>query len=262
MDLGIKGRRALVMGASKGLGRAIADSLAEEGVALVVSGRGQESLDRAAAELRALGAPAAHGIPADVANPADMDRLAEEAVRLLGGVDILVLNHGGPPPGTATEVTEAQLAEWFPRMVLHPIRVAMRLLPAMRAQKWGRIVIVGSSGMVEPIPNLAISNTLRGAIVGWSKSLAGEVAGDGVTCNILAPGAILTDRLKETQAGAAAKRGMPVDQVIAERASTIPAKRIGVPAEFGPMGAFLASERAAYVTGTIVRVDGGAVRGH
>ncbi len=261
MDLGLKGRRALVMGASKGLGRAIADSLAEEGASVVVSGRTQASLDQVAADLKARGAAAAHGVPADVASAADLDRLAEEAARLMGGVDILVLNHGGPPPGTATEVSEAQLAEWFPRMVLHPIRIAMRLLPAMRAQRWGRIVLVGSSGMVEPIPTLAISNTLRGAMVGWCKSLAGEVAGDGVTVNILAPGAILTDRSRETAAGAAAKRGVPVETVIDERAATIPARRYGVPAEFGPMGAFLASERGAYVTGTIVRVDGGAVRG-
>ncbi len=260
MDLGLKGKRALVMGASKGLGRAIADSLAGEGVSLVISGRSQASLDAAAAELKARGAPAAFGVPGDVARAEDMDRLADEAVRLLGGVDILVLNHGGPPPGTALEITEAQIAEWFPRIVLHPIRMANRLLPAMRAQKWGRIITVGSTGMVQPIPNLALSNILRASIVGWNKSLSSEVAADNVTCNIIAPGAILTDRQRETQGSIAAKRGIPIEKVMEERASAIPAKRIGVPAEFGPMGAFLASELASYMTGNIIRVDGGAVR--
>lgn len=260
MDLGLAGKRALVMGASKGLGRSIADSLAAEGVALVVSGRDQASLDAVAAELRQAGAAAAHGVPADVAHAADMDRLGDEAVRLLGGVDILVLNHGGPPPGGALEITEAQMLEWFPRIVLHPIRLAMRLLPGMRERRFGRILIVGSTGMVQPIPNLALSNILRAPMVGWSKSLANEVAAEGVTCNILAPGAILTDRTKVTQGGIAQKLGITLEQQLAERAKTIPAGRIATADEFGPMAAFLASPHAAYITGTIQRIDGGLIR--
>jgi len=260
MDLGLKGKRALVMGASKGLGRAIADSLADEGVALVISGRTQASLDVAADALKARGAAAAFGVPADVASAEQIDALGDAAVRLLGGVDILVLNHGGPPPGTALEITEAQLIEWFPKIVLNPIRLATSLLPAMRAQKWGRIVTVGSTGMVQPIPNLALSNILRAAIVGWNKSLSSEVAGDNVTCNILAPGAILTDRQIETQGSMAKKRGITIEEQIKDRATQIPAGRLGVASEFGPMGAFLASQHGAYVTGSIIRVDGGIVR--
>ncbi|WP_237214036.1 SDR family oxidoreductase [Falsiroseomonas oryziterrae] len=260
MDLGIAGKRALVMGASKGLGRSIADALAAEGVALVVSGRDQASLDQVAAELKALGAPAAFGVPADIASAADVDRLADEAVRLLGGVDILVLNHGGPPPCGPLEVTQEQLVEWFPRIVQHPIRIATKLIPGMRSRKYGRVLTVGSTGMEQPIPNLALSNILRGAMVGWNKSVALEVAGDNVTCNILAPGAIMTGRLRETQAGAAKVRGVEVDQVIAERAKTIPAQRIGKPEEFGPLAAFLCSDKGAYITGNILRIDGGMVR--
>ena len=260
MELGLKGKRALVMGASKGLGRAIADSLAAEGVALVISGRDQATLDVAAGELRALGAPAAFGVPADIASAADIDRLADEAVRLLGGVDILVLNHGGPPPAGPLEVTQDQLVEWFPRIVQHPIRIATKLIPAMRARRYGRVLTVGSTGMEQPIPNLALSNILRGAMVGWNKSVALEVAGDNVTCNILAPGAIRTGRLLETQAGVAKVRGVAVDDVIAERAKTIPAQRIGTPDEFGPFAAFLCSDKAAYITGNIMRIDGGLVR--
>jgi 3-oxoacyl-[acyl-carrier protein] reductase len=260
MDLGLKGRRALVMGASKGLGRAIADSLAEEGVALVISGRDQASLDRVAGELKARGAASAKGIPADIASAEQIDALAEGAVAAMGGVDILVLNHGGPPPCHAVDMTQEQLATWFPRIVLHPIRIAMKLLPAMRAQKWGRIITVGSTGMEQPIQNLALSNTLRAAIVGWNKTLSLDVAKDNVTCNIVAPGAIMTDRQTETAAAVAKQRGVGVEEVFAERAASIPAGRIGTPAEFGPMAALLASDKGAYITGSILRVDGGNVR--
>lgn len=261
MDLGLKGRRALVMGASKGLGRSIADALAEEGAALVVSGRDQARLDAAAAELKARGAAAAHGIPADVARGEDMDRLADGAVAALGGVDILVLNHGGPPPCTASEMREEDLVAWFQRIVVSPIRIANRLIPPMRERKWGRVIAVGSTGMQHPIPNLALSNTLRASIWAWLKTLSGEVAKDGVTMNVLAPGSILTDRIIETQTKAAEKKGVPLDDALAEAAREIPAGRIGAPEEFGPTGAFLASDKAAYVTGSMVRVDGGRVRG-
>jgi 3-oxoacyl-[acyl-carrier protein] reductase len=260
MDLGLKGRRALVMGASKGLGRAIADSLAEEGVALVISGRDQASIDRVAKDLVAKGAASAKGIPADIASAEQIDALADGAVAALGGVDILVLNHGGPPPCHAVDMTQEQLSTWFPRIVLHPIRIAMKLLPAMRAQKWGRIITVGSTGMEQPIQNLALSNTLRAAIVGWNKTLSLDVAKDNVTCNIVAPGAIMTDRQTETAASVAKQRGVSMEEVFAERAASIPAGRIGAPAEFGPMAALLASDKGAYITGSIIRVDGGNVR--
>lgn len=261
MDLGLQGRRALVMGASKGLGRSIADALAQEGVSVAISGRSQESLDRVAAELKAMGAPRAVGIPADVAEGAQMDKLADAAVAALGGVDILVLNHGGPPTCTAAEMTQEDLITWFQRIVLSPIRIANRLLPAMRQQKWGRILAVGSTGMVQPLPGLALSNTLRAAIVGWNKTLSAELAGEGITCNILAPGAFATDRTAETLAAAAQKTGKSIEALVAERSAAIPIGRYGEPREFGPMAAFLASDKAAYTTGRIHIIDGGAVRG-
>ncbi len=260
MDLQLRGKRALVMGASKGLGRAVADTLAAEGVSLVASGREQASLDVACAALRELGAPRAVGIPADVASAADMDALADGAITALGGVDIVLLNHGGPPPGTALELTAESLETWFRRIVLSPVQVANRLLPGMRERRWGRIISVGSTGMEQPIPNLALSNVLRAAVVGWNKTLSAEVAGEGITCNILAPGAFRTDRTLETARAAAAKTGGTVEQITAAREKTIPAGRYGEPDEYGPMAAFLASDRASYVTGCIVRLDGGAVR--
>ena len=261
MDLGLKGKRALVMGASKGLGRSIAEALAAEGVALVISGRDQATLDTAAAELKALGAASAVGIPADVARGEDMDRLADGAVAAMGGVDILVLNHGGPPPCTAWEMKEEDLVTWFQRIVVSPIRIAMRLMPAMRERKWGRVIVVGSTGMQHPIPTLALSNTLRASIWAWLKTLSGEVAKDGVTMNVLAPGTILTDRVNQTTTVRAQRLGISFEEALEKAANEIPMERLGTPADFGPMGAFLASDKAGYITGTIIRVDGGRVRG-
>ncbi|GGG24516.1 oxidoreductase [Caldovatus sediminis] len=260
MDLGLKGKRALVMGASRGLGRSIAEALAAEGAALVISGRDQATLDAVAAELKAMGAASASGIPADVARGEDMDRLADGAVAAMGGVDILVLNHGGPPPCTAWEMKEADLVAWFQRIVVSPIRIAMRLMPAMRERKWGRVIVVGSTGMQHPIPTLALSNTLRASVWGWLKTLSGEVAKDGVTMNVLAPGTILTDRVTQTTTVRAQQLGISFEAALEKAAAEIPAGRLGVPADFGPMGAFLASEKAGYITGTMVRVDGGRVR--
>ena len=260
MDLGLEGRRALVMGGGKGLGRAIADALAAEGAALVVSGRTQARLDEAAAALRAAGAASAAGVVADVARSADMDALADAAERAMGGVDILVLNHGGPPPCTASEITEPALQEWFQQIVVSPIRIANRLLPAMRQRGWGRVIVVGSTGIQHPIPTLALSNTLRSAVWGWLKTLSGEVAKDGVTMNILAPGTILTDRVTQTTTKRAQQLNVSYDDALAQAAAEIPAGRLGVPDDYGPMGAFLASEKGAYVTGSMIRVDGGRVR--
>ena len=265
MDLGLKNRRALVMGGTKGLGRSIADALAEEGAALTISGRDQGRLDEAAAALLAKGAASAIGVVADVASGEAMDRLAEASTAAMGGVDILVLNHGGPPQCTASEMTESQLVEWFQHIVVSPIRIANKLLPAMRARGWGRIIVVGSTGMQQPIPTLALSNTLRASIWAWLKTLSGEVAKDGVTMNVLAPGTILTDRTREAAAAAARQRNIGFEEALAERvaeaATQIPAGRVGMPDEYGPMGAFLASDKAGYITGSMIRVDGGRIRG-
>lgn len=250
MDLGLKGKRALVMGASKGLGRGIADALAAEGAQLAVTARTTAAL---------AGAPG-HAIAADVSEPGSMDALADAAVAALGGVDILVLNHGGPPPGLASELDPAVLPAWFARMVVSPVRLATRLLPAMRQRKWGRIITVGSSGMVQPLPAMVLSNMLRAAIVGWNKTLSAEVMADGVTCNILAPGSIRTDRLVELSAARAARQGVEAEALMAQQEAAMPAGRFGRPEEFGAAAAFLASERAAYVSGVIFRVDGANTR--
>jgi 3-oxoacyl-[acyl-carrier protein] reductase len=260
MDLGLKGRRALVMGASKGLGRAIAEALSAEGATVTVASRDEAALKALAEGLSAKNGVPAFAIKADVANEAGMDALADEAVLRMGGVDVLILNHGGPPVGSALDLSLDELKAQFQKMVVAPIRIAMRLLPAMRERKWGRIIAVGSSGMVQPLPNMVLSNTLRAAIVGWNKTLSAEVAADGVTCNILAPGSILTDRSKDTAGLRAKREGITVEEAIRRNTETIPARRYGTPEEYGAVAAFLASEKASYVTGSIIRVDGGNVR--
>lgn len=265
MDLGLRGRRALVMGGTKGLGRSIADALADEGAALVISGRDQGRLDEAATAMRGRGAASAVGVVADVASGDAMDRLAEAAVAAMGGVDILVLNHGGPPQCTASDMTEAALVEWFQHIVVSPIRIARILLPAMRARGWGRVIVVGSTGMQQPIPTLALSNTLRASIWAWLKTLSGEVIKDGVTMNVLAPGTILTDRTRESAAALGRQKNISFEDALTERladaVSQIPAGRVGMPEDYGPMGAFLASDKAGYITGSMIRVDGGRIRG-
>jgi 3-oxoacyl-[acyl-carrier protein] reductase len=265
MELGLKNRRALVMGGTKGLGRAVADALADEGAALVISGRDQGRLDEAAAALKARGAASATGIVADVARGEAMDHLADAATAAMGGVDILVLNHGGPPQCTATEMTEPALVEWFQHIVVSPIRIANRLMPSMRAQGWGRVIVIGSTGMQHPIPNLALSNTLRASIWAWLKTLSGEVAKDGVTMNVLAPGTILTDRTRDSAAALGRQKNISFEDALTERLAEAirltPAGRVGLPEDYGPMGAFLASDKAGYITGSMIRVDGGRIRG-
>lgn len=259
MDLGIEGKRALVLGASKGLGYAVAHALAAEGVIVGVSGssldRAREAADRISGETGSTTA----AFVGDVSDPDNMTRLAEEAVGALGGVDILVNNHGGPPLGFAVDLDEADLVEQFNKMVVSIIRITSLLVPAMVERKWGRVLTIGSSGNVEPLPNMVLSNTLRASIVSYSKTLANEVAKDGVTVNVVAPGTILTDRSRSSNEANAKRRGMTPEEVMAERVAAIPAGRFGDPKEFGAVAAFLASDQASYCTGSVWRVDGGRI---
>ena len=261
MDLGIRGRTALVFGGSKGLGRGCADALAAEGVAVALIARGQEALDRAAGEIAARHGGAVHAFAADLADHDAVLAAVDRAEQALGGrVDVLVNNTGGPPPTGAAGVDPALWLAQFQTMVLSVFRVTDRLLPAMRARHWGRVLTIASTTVIEPIPTLGMSNTLRSALVGWSKTLAGEVARDGVTVNMVLPGRIATDRTAFLDGATAARQGKGADAVQAERAAEIPVGRYGTTDEFGAVAAFLASERAAFVTGSMIRVDGGAVR--
>lgn len=260
MDLGIAGKRALVLAASRGLGKGIAVALAREGADVLLCGRSAETLAANCAAINAEGRGRADWVRADLEDAAFVETVAQAAGDRLGGVDILVNNSGGPKPGATEDMGADVLLAFFQSMVLRQITLANRLLPGMKARGWGRILTVASSGVIEPIPGLALSNTLRPALAGWSKTLAAEVARYGITSNLLLPGSILTDRLVSLDAAAAERSGRSVEAVRAESEATIPAGRYGTVEEFAATAAFLCSQPASYVTGSLIRCDGGAAR--
>ena len=259
MNLGLSGKRALVLGASRGLGGACAKGLVVEGAAVL-------------AVARSLGAPAAwsEGLAQEARDrlswrSCDMGRREEvealaAAVVADGGVDILINNGGGPPPGAALDVTPDQWTASFEAMATHLFLLAQRLVPGMIERGFGRVLTIASSGVEQPIPNLALSNGVRAAVIGWSKTLASEVAARGVTVNVVLPGRIHTDRVDQLDAAAAVRQGRSVEEVATASRATIPASRYGAPEEFADVVTFLASPRASYVTGAKIRVDGGLIR--
>ncbi|WP_341895438.1 SDR family oxidoreductase [Ferrovibrio terrae] len=260
MDLGLTGKRALVLGSSRGLGAAVARTLAREGATVIAAARSvQDTKAWIAAEAPDVAVRlSAHAL--DLSDRASVDALAD-AVLAQAGVDILVNNSGGPPPGAAAEIALELWQTQFAAMAGHLFHLSGRLLPPMLARGWGRIITIASSGIEQPIPNLALSNGLRMAVLGWSKTLAAEVAPKGVTVNLVLPGRIHTDRVDQLDQAAASKQGKSRDDVAKASQAAIPMGRYGRPEEFADAVAFLASERAGYITGTKLRVDGGMIRG-
>ncbi len=257
MDLGLRGKRALVLGASRGLGAAVARLLATEG-AVVVAGSRSGTIGWAGA----LDSDTGARVEAVTVDVSDRTGLSQAIAALLarGPIDILVNNSGGPPPGATQTVEAAQWERHFTGMAANLFEATRLILPGMIARGWGRVISIASSGIQQPIPNLAISNAIRASVLGWSKTLAAEVAAHGVTVNVLLPGRIHTDRVDELDAAAAARSGSDVKSVAAVSAASIPAGRYGTPEEFAAAAAFLASVQASYITGSQIRVDGGAIR--
>lgn len=255
MKTGLEGKRALVLGASKGLGFGIAQGLAEEGVRVAIASRTLEGSKGAADKIGKGVLP----FICDTGKVEEVDALVKAVTAAFGGVDILVLNSGGPPPGKAQGVSSDQWRLSFDAMFVNLVRITDQLLPGMIERKFGRIISVISSGVIQPIPNLAISNAIRPALVGWGKTLASEVAASGVTVNAIAPGRIATDRLKQLDAANAERTGRSIEEVAAAARAGIPAGRYGEIEEFAAAAVFLASERASFMTGSILRVDGGQI---
>jgi 3-oxoacyl-[acyl-carrier protein] reductase len=246
MDLGLDGRTAIVTGASAGMGLAIAEGLAREGADVVMLGRRADLLAEHAARIGAL------AVPGDITRPDDLDRVVAAAVDTYGGIDVLVLNGGGPPAGSATAVTP-EAVEAAVALLLTPfIGLVTRCLAHLRASGRGRIVAIESVSVREPVVDLALSNAVRPGVVGWLKTLAREVAADGVTVNTIAPGRIDTDRLRALYGS---------DGPTPRDLALIPMGRLGSPAEIAAVACFLASDAASYVTGTVVPVDGGLLHG-
>ena len=245
MDLGLRGRTAIVCGASAGIGLACAESLAAEGANVAMLARRRDVLER---EAERLGALAVRG---DVTNARHLAQLVERTLEAFGGIDILVLSSGGPPRTRALDVSEEQVEEAVGLLLLPAIRLVRLCLPALKAGGRGRIVAITSSAVKEPIDNLALSNAVRPGLVGWLKTLSRELGPSGITVNAIAPGRIDTDRVREVYPDG------PTDADLA----AIPLRRLGAPHEVGDVVCFLASDQASYVTGTTVPVDGGLLRG-
>ncbi len=246
MDLGLGGRTAIVCGASAGIGLACAEALAAEGANVVMFARREDVLEREAGRLGAL------AVTGDVREPADLERLVERTLEAHGGIDVLVLNSGGPPRGSASELTDEQVEDAVALLLLSAVRLVRLCRPHLERSGRGRVVAITSSAVKEPVDGLALSNAVRPGVTGWLKSLARELGPVGVTVNAVAPGRIDTARMQEVYGPDGPSEG---------ELAAIPLRRLGAPRELGDVVCFLASDRASYVTGTTVVVDGGLTRG-
>jgi 3-oxoacyl-[acyl-carrier protein] reductase len=260
MDLGIKGKTALVVAASKGMGRASALGLAAEGARVVMCARGETALKDAAAEVKQQTGAEVLALVADASRAADISRVVAEANRAFGGVDILVANVGGPPPGPFEQMTDEHWKTAFEQVHLSTVRFIREVLPHMKQARWGRILAIQSSSVKQPVDGLVLSNGIRPGIAGLFKTLAGDLAPHGITVNLVLPGRIMTDRFREHQTDRATRSGVTLEKQMELSSADIPMGRIGTPEEFAAMVVFLASARASYVTGTAVQVDGGLIR--
>lgn len=261
MDLGLAGKVAWVGGGSSGIGRACATSLAREGASVAISARRSQPLERAAAEIAAATGARCIAVPADLSDSSDIDAAAGEVARSLGPVDVLVSNSGGPPAGSFDSLDEGSLRAAFEITTASAWRLASAVVPDMRARGGGCLVFSTSWSVKEVIPSLLLSNSLRVAVVGFAKTLSKELGPHGIRVVCVAPGRIATPRLVELDEATAARTGRSVDEVAAESRVGVPLGRYGRPEEVGDVVAFLASERASYISGVTVLVDGGMLDG-
>lgn len=261
MDLGLRGRVAMVGGASRGLGRAIAHALAAEGAHVAMLARRAGPLQDAAREIAAATGAELLPLEVDVTDPAQVDGAVAAVVARWGALHIVVANAGGPPSTRFDGTSAAQVEEALRLNLMSTVYQATASVPHMRAAGWGRFIALTSVSVKQPMPGLILSNTARAGVVGWVKTMANELAGEGITCNVVAPGYFSTDRTEELAAVRAERSGRTAPEVLAEMAARVPMGRMGDPAEMGAVVAFLASERASYLNGVTLQVDGGFVQG-
>ena len=259
VELGLRGKVALVHGGGGGLGGAIAASLAREGAAVAVADVNLEAAEATAKAITEAGGRAI-AVEWELSDLGAIDAKTATIEQALGPLSILINNTGGPPPTTVAGQSAELWSKHFQSMVLSVIAITDRVLPGMRERKWGRIITSTSSGVVAPIANLGRANSLRLSLVGWSKTLAGEVGRDGVTANVVLPGRVATARIKYLDEQRALREGKEVAEVTAASTASIPLGRYGEPGEYADVVTFLASERASYVTGSVIRVDGGLIQ--
>jgi 3-oxoacyl-[acyl-carrier protein] reductase len=257
MDLGLTGRVALVGGASRGLGRAIAHALSAEGCRVALMSRDADALTATAKEIAQMTGTATIAVPGDMTDPSAAARVSTAAASALGPVDIVVANAGGPPTMSAAAISEDALRAALEQNLLGSVRLVQAVLPGMRERRWGRVLFLSSMAAKMPLTGLVLSNTARAGLLGYAKTLANEVARDGVTVNTVLPGHFDTDRALELAAQRSAREGTPIEQLLSARSASIPTGRSGQPAEFASVVTFLASARASFVTGVALGVDGG-----
>ncbi len=260
MDLGLTGRVALVAASSRGLGRAVAEELAGEGADLVLCARGRDDLERTATSIRDAHGVRVLALATDLADPLAVDRLVEAALAELGRVDVLVTNTGGPPSGPFESHTPDAWRGAVAQLLESVLNLTRAVLPGMKERRWGRILNVTSIAVKQPVDGLILSNSVRAAVTGFARTLANEVAPWGITVNNVMPGYTRTERLDQLAAQTAARGEGSVEDVFASWEARVPMGRVGSPREFAALVAFLASERASYITGTSIPVDGGWIR--
>ncbi|MHB8086310.1 MAG: SDR family oxidoreductase [Dehalococcoidia bacterium] len=261
MNLGIAGKTAIVSAASRGIGKAVAIGLAKEGVNMAICARNEAGLRKTAQEIESLHSVKILPILADLTKATEVKNLVDETVNRFGWVDILVTNTGSPPPGPSNSFTDQDWEYAVLQNLLSNVRLCREVLPLMKKQRWGRVINMISVSAKQPLEDMILSNSIKAAIVGMAKTLSQEVAEDNILINNICPGWILTDRLMEMVKRSAEKRGKTYDKVMAELVATIPIKRCGTAEEVANLAIFLASERAAYITGTTIQVDGGLIKG-
>ena len=260
MDLGLKDKVALVAAGSRGLGRAVAEELAAEGASLVLCARESQTLDETAASIAKNYNVHVLAIPADVTLIDDIRRVVEAGSERFGRIDILVTNAGGPPAGRFEQLTREQWDDAIRLTLLSAIELTRQVLPGMKARRWGRILNITSIAVKQPVENLLLSNSLRAGLTGFARTLANEVAADGITVNNILPGYTRTERLEELAQMMAEKQGISAAEFRGKWEKEIPMGRLGEPREFAALAAFLVSERAGYITGTSIQVDGGWIK--